>query len=761
MTAKPLLDAALDYAGRGLAVIPLHTPTRRGCSCGKADCDQVGKHPRWHKDLLPHGVKDATTDEATIRAWWEMWPDANVGIDTSGLFVLDLDTPEALTDAIAEGIPPAPWVMTAKGMHIYFRDFPTARNSVKFAPGMDTRARGGYVVAPPSLHASGARYTWEVSLDEATLPTPPAWLIEAVSTKLTPTGPSSPLPALSGVQDPGALTLLQQCVDEVSRAREGARNDTLNRAAYTVGGLIGARRLSPGGTYDALQAAARSVGLHEREIQRTLNSGLTAGAMHPLESRPMPSSNGHRPTAPDEAPALPHAPRRRTDLGNAERLVDLHGQNLRYCHDWKQWLAWDGRRWKVDATAAVERCAKDTVRRIYTEAAAVTGEDDAAQDLRKSLYRWATASESAGHIHAMIDLAASEPGIPVTPDDLDPDPWLLNCLNGVLDLRTGELHPHDRALLITKLCPVEYRADATAPTWDAFLSRIMGNNQALIGFLQRAIGYTLTGDVSERVLFLLHGVGANGKSTLLEAIRDTMGDYSQRTPTETLMLQRGNTGPRDDIARLKGARFVSASESDDGRRLAESLVKDLTGGDTITARFLYARLFEYRPEFKIWLATNHRPEIRGTDAAIWDRLRLIPFSVRIPEGERDRHLATKLRAELPGILAWVVRGCREWQAHGLQAPREVLAATDQYRADMDDLAGWLAECCTVGADVSAPATAAVESFNAYTGQRMTPKRFARALTERGFTSSRTKLGVRWHGFGLLTTTEPTHPAPLV
>lgn len=736
MPTNSLLDAALDYAGYGWPVFPLR--------------------PRTKTPITDHGVKDATTDESQIRAWWKATPNANIGIatgDASGLLVLDLDNAEAVAQAIAHGLPAVPCVETSRGMHVYFRAVPDARNRARFAPGMDVRATGGYVVAPPSIHPDGPVYRWEVHPNNVlTLPDAPAWLVKAVSPQAAPIVRNDPRHyaqrPLDGA-DAGAAALLREKVEAVAHATNGTRNDTLNRAAFTLGGLVGAGRLDATEVVAQLRAAAIDAGLAERETDRTISSGLVAGTMRPLESRPLASSNGHRPTGDDGPPVRPRETRRRTDYGNAERLVDHHGHSLRYCHAWKQWLWWDGRRWQADATAAVERCAKDTVRRIYTEAAAVTGDDDAAQELRKSLSKWAASSESAGRIRAMIDLAASEPGIPVTPDELDADPWLLNCQNGVLDLRTGELRPHDRALLLTKLAPVVYDPTATAPTWDAFLSRIMGSNPALIAFLRRAVGYSLTGDVSERVLFLLHGTGANGKSTLLEIIRALMGDYATRTPTETLMLQRGDSGPRNDIARLKGARFVSASESDDGRRLAESLVKDLTGGDTITARYLYSELFEYRPEFKLFLATNHKPEIRGTDPAIWDRLRLVPFGVRIPEGERDRHLAAKLRAELPGILAWAVRGCREWQAHGLQSPAEVTRATAQYRADMDDLAGWLAECCTVAPDATAYAQAAVESFNAYTGQRITPKRLARALTERGFTSTRTMAGVRWQGFGLL------------
>lgn len=396
--------------------------------------------------------------------------------------------------------------------------------------------------------------------------------------------------------------------------------------------------------------------------------------------------------APDQALAedQPPAPSRfehLTDLGNARRLVARHGDELRYCHPWAKWLVWDGRRWTTDSTAEAVRRAKETVRSMYAEAAAAQDED-----ARKALGKHALKCEAAGRIDAMLTLANSEPGIPVMPSDLDANPWTLNVLNGAIDLRTGQLSKTRRQDLITKLAPVIYDPDAQCPLWERFLLEVMGGDQELVSFLQRAIGYTLTGDTSEQVIFILHGKGANGKSTLLETLRAMLGeDYTVQIRAESLMVKQGDTIP-NDIARLKGARLVNARETEEGKRLAEALVKEMTGGDTMTARFMRGEFFDFKPEFKLFLAANHKPTIRGTDLAIWRRIRLIPFDVTFPEDKQDKQLAQKLRGELPGILAWAVRGCQGWQVlGGLGTPAAVKTATEQYRSESDALAAFLEE----------------------------------------------------------------------
>ncbi|MDQ7789987.1 MAG: DNA primase family protein [Candidatus Desulforudaceae bacterium] len=437
-----------------------------------------------------------------------------------------------------------------------------------------------------------------------------------------------------------------------------------------------------------------------------------------------------------------------TDMGNARRLVAQHGQDLHYCGLWGKWLVWDGQRWIKDDTEEVYRRAKATVLRIYTEASKTLDEER-----RKSLSAWAVRSESEARIKSMINLARNEPGIPVLPAELDADPWLLNVDNGTLDLRAKELRKHQREDLITKLIPVEFDPGAECPNWDGFLNAIMRKNQEMIDFLQRAVGYALTGDISEQVLFFLHGSGSNGKSTFLHVISKLVADYGLQTPTETLMAKKSESIP-NDVARLKGSRFVSAVETEEGRRLAEVLVKQLTGGDTITARFLHQEFFEFKPTFKLFLAANHKPVIRGTDNAIWRRIRLIPFAVTIPEDERDRQLAEKLSNELPGILYWALAGCADWQANGLGMPDEVRAAIAGYREEMDVLAGFLDECCLVAPYAKILVRDVYSTYVAWCEANkerpLNQRRFGMQLTERGFSRLR-GTGNRhyWEGIGLV------------
>lgn len=435
-----------------------------------------------------------------------------------------------------------------------------------------------------------------------------------------------------------------------------------------------------------------------------------------------------------------------TDYGNARRLVAQHGADLRYVKEWG-WLVWDGRRWRLDHTGEVERRAKATVLSIYQEAA------EAPEHLKQPLARHAIASQSTGKIAAMITQAESEREIRATPDNFDANDWLLTCANGTIDLRTGKLKPHDRADMLTKAIEVVYDEHATCPQFLAFLDRIFANNALLIAYVQRMIGYMLTGSTGAQCMFIAHGTGANGKSVLIEVVRTLLGDYARNADPSTFMMQQSDR-IRSDIARLASVRFVSSVELDEGRRLSEALVKQVTGGDTMTARFLHKDEFEFMPRFKLFMATNHKPLIRGTDYAIWRRIRLVPFAVTIPEAERDPQLADKLKAELPGILAWAARGCLDWQQHGLQEPDAVKAATNDYRSEMDVIGQFLDEQCTVQPRARVLCAALYGAYAKWCedgGERpINQRRFGAQMTERGFDRVRTRDGWWYHGIGLYT-----------
>jgi putative DNA primase/helicase len=455
---------------------------------------------------------------------------------------------------------------------------------------------------------------------------------------------------------------------------------------------------------------------------------------------------GKRKTHPD----LPKREFKLTDLGNAERLVYHFGEKIRYCHAWRKWLIWDRDRWAIDQSGQIHQLAKKVVRRIYREVQDFALDAGKRQDIAKH----AAASEHENRLAAMIALARSE--VPITPDMLNGYPWLLNCQNGTIDLRTGEHLPHRMEDFITRLAPVDFEPDARCPRWLEFLDRIMDGNQSLIDFLQRAVGYALTGETSEQVLFIFWGGGANGKSTFLQAMSHVLGDYAMSTPTETLLVKRRGSIP-NDVARLKGARFVVACEADAENRLAESLIKQMTGGDTISARFLHQEWFEFEPTHKVFFGTNHKPVIKGNDYAIWRRIRLIPFTITIPEEQRDKSLPEKLKEEASGILAWAVQGCLEWQRRGLGAPEEVKAATDTYREEMDILGEFLKDRCRLNPDAKVSSKELSEAYTDWcevNGQEPVPQRlFIAAMREKGFLRCRVgHAGIRgWLGLELMKT----------
>jgi len=434
-----------------------------------------------------------------------------------------------------------------------------------------------------------------------------------------------------------------------------------------------------------------------------------------------------------------------TDVGNAERLITHHGHKLHYCRPWRRWLTWDDTRWKPDDTGTAERLAQETVRTILTEALDLDG------DQRKKLISHALQSERAGRIRGLLEMAEVRDHIPVIPDQLDQDHGRLNLQNGTLNLDTLELQPHRQQDLITKLAPVRYDPDAQAPRWLRFLEEIFDGDHDLIGFVQRAAGYSLTGDTAAQVFFLLHGTGSNGKSTFLETLADLLGDYAQQAPADTF-LEKRSTGIPNDIARLQGARFVTAVETGEQRRLDESLVKRMTGSDRVTARFLRQEFFEFTPIFKVWFATNHKPTIKGTDQAIWRRIRLIPFTVTFPPEKRDHNLKTKLRAELPGILNWAIEGLRAYKEQRLDPPDAVTKATAEYRGEQDILGAFLEE--HTRGDTSSSASAG-ELYKKYvdwahqSGERAESQTaFGLRLRERGYQQVRTKSHRYWAGLRL-------------
>lgn len=701
VNGKTNAEAALEYAKAGFKVFALHNPTKNGgCSCGNPKCTSIGKHPR-----TPNGVKDATTDPAAIKKMWGNWPNANIGIacgESAGICVVDVDPIHGGNESLVlleKQYGDFPGTLRARtgsgGQHIFFK-YPGQDckncNKGEIGKGIDFKTEGGYIVAVPSLHQSGNRYEW-ICADMDKIADLPAWIKEKVSKNRN-----------------NQTVNVQQLVVKEGHIPDGERNSTL----FSIACSLRHKGIAPEAIKAALLIENKekcSPPLDENEIESIVNSacrydfGASAARNFNL-----------------------------TDLGNAERMVNRYTGDFRYCNVWKEFIVWEGKRYVVDDTGFINRIAKATLRSIFGEASLIDDDSE-----RKKLVKHAMSSESQQRIKSMILLAQSEEGVPIVPSELDKDDWLLNCLNGTIDLKTGEIHEHRQENLITKLVPVKYQPSAECPVWLSFLDRIMGGNKDMILFLQKAVGYSLSGSTQEQCMFILHGTGANGKSTFLNTIEGLLADYAQQTPTETLMAKK-NEGIRNDLARLQGTRFVTASEADQGKSFAESLIKQMTGGDRITARFLHGEFFEFVPKFKLFLATNHKPNIRGTDNGIWRRIRLIPFEVTIPKDEQDPCLMDKLRAETAGILAWAVKGCLLWQEQGLQPPEEVNAATLEYREDLDWLQAFISERCVEGKDKKVGATELYQAYKEWASERGEHEYNQRALgvrlKDKGYCSKR-------------------------
>lgn len=439
-----------------------------------------------------------------------------------------------------------------------------------------------------------------------------------------------------------------------------------------------------------------------------------------------------------------------TDYGNARRLVAAHGDDLIYIERGEGWYLWDGRRYAPDDLRRVEQLAKRVNLGIFDEAKAALAKGDRGR--AGALGSWAIRSMNDAGIKATLRSATSEPEIAAAVADLDADPFLLNARNGTVDLRTGGLRPHAKEDLITKICAVDFDPDAPCPLWEAFLLRAMGGDAERVRYLQRVIGYALSGDTREQAIFIFHGEGRDGKTTFVETVLSLLGGYATKVPTQTLVQKKGDETIPSDIAQLPGARFVAANETSAGRELNESLVKDLSGGDTISARHLYRPFFRFKPSHKLILYGNHRPTVVGTDLGIWRRIRLIEFGPSLTDKEDQKDYGRVLLGEGPGILAWAVRGCTEWLSGGLKEPQSVVDATAAYRGEMDLIGGYLDACCERGdrhKEAGAKLYSAYHGWCAENGEAaMTSTAFGNELKRHGIRKEKTN-GANWrHGLRL-------------
>jgi putative DNA primase/helicase len=708
-----IIDFALDYARRGWAVIPLHAPTQGGCSCRNPNCANVGKHPR-----TAQGLKAASCDSGQVVQWWTQWPEANTGIvcgALSGIVVLDVDGPqgEDTLEDLEHQLGPLPETveaLTGKGRHLYFKH-PGGRvrpSAGVLGPGMDVRGDDSYVVGPGSLHHTGRRYLWEATHgpeDVALAELPEAWATLLRDKPRAAASARAPLTILEGERNT-ALTRMAGAL-----RRQGADEDAILAALLTANTV---QCVPPLGVRE-VETIARSVGRY----------------------KPMP-----KPAAQGEPE---HDGLRRigglTDMGNAERFKRLHENAARYCHVHGTWYVWDGARWKADDEGRLGLLGKAVVRDLLKEAAAIADDEQ-----RKQTVAWAYKLESAAKQKAMFELARSE--VPVTVEQMDAGGDILNCLNGMVDLRTGELLPHDKGLFPTKVCPVAFDAAARSAVFESFLDRIQPERETR-RFLQRALGYSLLNGNPEEAIFIVCGPPAAGKSTLLEAVAVALGDYAEQADVRTFLEKRHDDGgARPGLAKLRGARFVRSAEVPRGEKLATQLMKWISGGDRVSARFLFGNEFTFLPSFTVWIGTNFAPEVPDDDAAIWRRIHRIPFTQEIPEAERDPEIKKVLQDPVisgAAILAWLVEGCLDYLRNGLQVPEAVRAETEKYRRESDPLEGFFEECCALRSDLWAKSGDLWEAYEKWSvgNERVIGRReFARRLDACGLRAAKGTGGVR-------------------
>ncbi|MCP4257850.1 MAG: DNA primase [Planctomycetes bacterium] len=687
-----ILECALYYIERGWTVLPLYTIKDSKCTCpGKKPC-KPGKHP--YGPLVPNGSKDATTDEKTVRRWFGGKYNVNIGIcagKASGLVLLDIDPRHGGNESLSKfSVPETLQVITGSlGSHYYF-SHPgcDVRNSTStLAPGLDVRAEGGYCVAPPSKHISGNEYRWKLDPRAVEIAPCPEWIYKS-----------------NGQEKKTQCDKLGETIEE------GTRDNALTSLAGTM----------------------RAKGMQFEEIYAALQK-VNEKRCKP----PKPDSDIERIARSVSSNYKPRKKRyHRTDAGNAERFAGQYKAMIVYDHNRNKWLCFDGKRWNEQiGNVKAGRFAIRTARSILEEASRIDDEDQ-----RKKLVAWAFKSKAAGRLQAMQNIAKKLPLISTYSDCFDNDKFLFNCLNGTIDLRTGKLRRHDPKDMITKIAPVIYDPDAKFELWDNVLKTAFDGDETLLNFVQRAFGYSITGDISEEKLFLVHGDAASSKSTILEAIKSTLGQYAQIADFESFLKQRVSShGPRNDIATLAGARFVVSIEVDEGKHLAEGLIKMLTGGDTIRARFLFQESFEFLPQFKLWLACNHAPIVNDADEAMWRRILLVPFNHVVPKNKRDPRVKAVLRDPKvagPAILAWLVRGCLERQKSGLIIPQSIEEATGQYRDEQDPLKEFFEDECELAPDAFVPVMEMRQKYDEWAKASgikwpLSPRKFNKRMESRG------------------------------
>jgi putative DNA primase/helicase len=714
---QALWDAAYFYVKeKGWRVIPVHDVGSGRCSCGDAGCSSPGKHPveqQWQKP--------GENPEEDLR-WWrdtrglpltaqaDSRPNANIGILTgkhSGIFVPDIDPRnggDLLWEKITDGRPLPETRMHrtgSDGRHWFFTmpgfDFTTLH---PWGEGIDVKGNAGYVVAPPSIsgtpHGDGV---YAVISDAAVAPAPD-WMIEAIQDqKKVHRGERPLMPvkvAPNGVRRAyGERALRDEAASLAAIPPEGGRHLQMKKGVQNLGQL-GAVGLV---TEEAARAAMRAAtGLPDGEFNSLFDDMWRIGMTQPRQVD-WKQQEGDFP------------PRAWSDRGLADRLADHWGDVLRLCPG-LGWMIYDGSIWERDVPKSDEASKAEMLAQMMLDSLpdvegpqypdeADEEEDGKGGSPRARFLEQCRKWESVDTPTKAVRSATRLPVMWMNPKSLDVNPMFINLANGVWDADNCRLLDHHPGHMLTKQASVFYEQHAKCPDWDDFLAQVQPDPE-IRDYLYRIWGYSLTGSVREQAIILHHGKGANGKSVANDVISMMMGAYAQSVPVETLIASRGDKGVRNDIARMEGARLLQASETKAGKQLDEALVKQLTGGETVAARFLHKEFIEFKMTGKIHLSSNHLVHL-SQDPAIWRRIRLIKWPVTIPDGKQDKQLAAKLYKEAPGILNRLLAGLEDWRASGgLCPPKSAEDAKDDYRNAEDALGRAIAELYDVDMTVTEP-----------------------------------------------------------
>jgi putative DNA primase/helicase len=509
---------------------------------------------------------------------------------------------------------------------------------------------------------------------------------------------------------PGLAVLRKEIDIDWPEMRENQGwNNALFVSAKRIAELVAGGDLDYAATRRALIAMALNADPEMDGVEATVDSGFAAGLQCPRKLKELPSKFYN------------------TDASNANLFVHLHGDDLHYVYLWKSWFMWDGRRWQKVIDGSIMRRTADVSTYLYKQASRESDEDK-----RKEIAKHAISMENAGKRDSMLEVARAHIDIDIMLDRLDAHPNLFTAQNGMTyDSELMKARPVSRTDLITKLIGTDHLPDAQCPAWETFLQRALPDKDVR-AFVQRAIGYTLTGSTQEKCLFVVFGPPDTGKSKFVETILALMGDYGHTLKDDSITSMDAAVGNNDDLANLVSTRFVLLDELPDGAKLNASLVKKLTGSTTYTAQRKYEKSFTYTPNFKIWIDTNYRPHIDADDDAMWTRVKLVPFSIVIPKEEQDPHLSEKLHNELPGILNWALRGLQDWRTAGLREPQGVRVATQAYRDSEDDLAQFIKEMCLVQSGEMTPTVTFMTAYNQWANTNISSRALKPRMEAKGF-----------------------------